>query len=481
MHRAPFAARPILSVLQGLAIGLFLLIALSASAQVAGTGSIQGTVTDSTGAVMPNADVTLISQATHVTRNAKTNGGGTYSFPNIDVGTYSVSVGTAGFETYTQTGIALEVGSSISIDVKMTVGSATEKIEVKSTSLALQTEDVSFKQTIDQATVTEMPLNGRQMTSLITLSGGSSNAPGGDMTGSKYSYAGISVSIAGGNGNTTSWKLDGGDNNDWMANTNLPFPFPDAVAQFSVESTALGALGGIHSGGLVNVVTRSGTNTYHGSAFEFIRNNIINATGFFSATKDQLRQHQFGGTFGGPVRIPRLYNGTDKLFFFVGYQFQRTASAAANQIAHLPTTANLAGDFSLTDPLTAVTGGCPQGQQLYDPITGAQLVGNKYPTGQSPTWDPAALALLKSLPTSTISDNCGTVSFAIPNLTFDKQLPVRVDYAINANNNLYARYFLDGYQVPTPYSPTLSLKHRGMWSGCRPSRLVRTGRSIPTP
>ena len=189
------------------------------------------------------------------------------------------------------------MGSNIAVNVSLTAGAENQTVEVTSTSIALQTEDVSFKQTIDQTAVTEMPLNGRQMTGLITLSGGSAPAPGGDMTGSKYSYAGIAISIAGGNGNTTTWRLDGGDNNDWMANTNLPFPFPDAVAQFSVESTALGAQEGFHSGGLVNVVTRSGTNTYHGSAFEFIRNNFINATSFFStctpiATRDDLHRQR---------------------------------------------------------------------------------------------------------------------------------------------------------------------------------------------
>ena len=163
-----------------------------------------------------------------------------------------------------------------------------------------------------------MPLNGRQMTSLITLSGGSTSAPGGDFTGSKYSYATISVANAGGGGNTTMWRLDGGDNNDYMANGNLPFPFPDAVNQFSVESTALSAQNGQHTGGLVNVVTRSGTNTYHGSAFEFIRNNYVDATNFFSTSKDQLHQNQYGGTFGGKIL-------RDRLFAFAGYQHLHAA------------------------------------------------------------------------------------------------------------------------------------------------------------
>src|SRR5437763_14470536 len=131
------------------------------------------------------------------------------------------------------------------------------------------------------------------MTGLISLSCGTTPTPGGNFTGSKYSYQVISVSIAGGMGNTTMWRLDGGTNNDYMANGNLPFPFPDAVGQFSVESTALSAQDGMHTGGLVNVVTRSGGNKYPGSAFEFLGNNYINGSNFFWATKDTLHQNQF--------------------------------------------------------------------------------------------------------------------------------------------------------------------------------------------
>jgi hypothetical protein len=437
---------------------LLLVLVLPVQAQVAGTASIQGSVLDPSGAVLPNATIVLTNTATQVQRTATADSSGLYSFPNIDIGTYNMTVTAQGFQTYTRTGIVLEVGSNTAINVPMKVGAADVKIEVQSEGLALQTEDASFKQTIDQNAVTEMPLNGRQMTALITLSGGSSAAPGGDFTGSKYSYAAISVSIAGGMGNTTEWRLDGGDNNDWMANTNLPFPFPDAVTQFSVESTALGSQSGSHSGGLVNVVTRSGTNQFHGSGFEFIRNNYINARNFFS-DKDSLHQNQYGFTFGGPVWLPHIYNGRDKLFFFTGFQFQKTTSASASSTTYVPTAANLAGDFSVTDPAPGaptpfvVCGGV---EQLYDPLTGAALPGNKYPS--LPTWNAAALKLLpylpKIVPRPDGSDQCGKVQYAIPNLINDKQFVTRVDYTINAKNNLYGRYFLDGYQQPAPYSPT---------------------------
>ncbi len=421
-----------------------LLIVSGGNAQIAGTGSIQGTIQDGTGAVIPNATVTLTNVSTQGHHVAQTDGAGVYSFPNIDIGTYNVGVTAAGFESYQRTGVVLEVGSSIAVNVNMIVGATDQKVEVRSEGLALQTEDASFKQTIDQQTVTEMPLNGRQMTSLITLSGGSTSAPAGDFTGSKYSYAAVSVSIAGGGGNTTMWRLDGGDNNDYMANANLPFPFPDAVSQFSVESTVLGASDGQHTGGLVNVVTRSGTNTYHGSFFEFIRNNYIDATNFFATSKDTLHQNQYGGTFGGKII-------KDKLFAFAGYQRLQNAQSSASTQAHVPTAANLAGDFSVTDgPNCSATA-----SQLVDPLTGVKLVGNKYPS--QPTYNPQSLALMKYLPQpvpSVDTQGCGLVSYAIPSVITDNQFVTRVDWSVNAKNNLYGRYFIDGYQAPAFFSPT---------------------------
>jgi hypothetical protein len=439
------------------------LFAVKSNAQIAGTGSIQGAVADATGAIIQNATVTATNVATQAKHVAVTSGDGLYSFPNLDIGTYIVDVTAQGFEHYSHSNIVLEVGSSIAINVGMTVGRTDQKVEVQSSGLALQTEDASFKQTIDQQTVTEMPLNGRQMTGLIALSGGSAPAPAGDFTGSKYSYQTISVSIAGGGGNTTMWQLDGGDNNDYMANGNLPFPFPDAVAQFSVESTALGAQNGQHSGGLVNVVTRSGSNTYHGSFFEFIRNNYIDATNFFAtckpvapattcAAKDTLHQNQYGGTFGG--RILR-----DKLFAFAAYQRLHADQSTATTQATVPTAANLAGDFSVTDPApgTTITGtSCAtKTVQLVDPLTGAKLVGNKYPS--KPTYNAQALALLKFLPAidPTVDvNNCGLVSYSIPFLQTDNQFVSRVDWTISPKHNLYGRYFIDGFQAPAFFSPT---------------------------
>ena len=435
-----------------------LLFCSQANTQVTGSGSIQGVVTDSTGALLPNALITLTEAATHVTLTTKTSSGGDYAFPNIRVGTYSLTVASQGFETFTSTGNVLEVGSSISIEAKMIVGSTDTKIEVHAEGLALQTEDPSFKQTIDQHEVTEMPLNGRNLTSLISLAGGAQSATPGDSTGSKYPTQSVGISLAGAPGNTISYRLDGGDNNDYMGGTNNPLPFPDAIGQFSVQTAALGAQGGNEAGGLVNIVTQSGTNIYHGSAFEFIRNNLLDAENFFSTSKDSLHQNQYGGTFGGPII-------RNKLFAFAAFQHSHSSSASATSNANVPTAANLAGDWSQTDPLPVSAGGsgtnnCGPAIQLHDPITGNLLPGNKYnqPGGPTlPPWNASALALIKQLPPINPAldpYNCGHVSYSIPSITSDNQFDTRVDYTVTKKNNLYARYFLDSNQIPSFYSPT---------------------------
>lgn len=421
-----------------------MMLALRGNSQTAGTGNIQGVVTDTTGAVIQNASVTAINPATQVKHTANTDGNGLYSFPNLAIGSYTVEVTASGFNRYRLSNIILDVGSSIAVNVSMKIGGAEQTVEVQATDLSLQTEDSTLKQTVDENTLMEMPLNGRQMTSLITLMGGAVNAnENNDVQGSKTFYSSAVISIAGGQGNFTDYRLDGGDHNDYMTNINLPFPFPDAVAQFSVETTDMGAQSGLHPGGLVNVVTRSGTNKWHGSAFEFIRNDYIDATNFFSTSKDALHQNQFGGTFGG--RIIR-----DKLFFFGGYQRTESHQSQSLTPAYVPTAANLLGDFSVTESTACQ----PTAIQLVDPQTGTLLVNNKYSATAGVTWNPnvQALALDKYLPTST--NACGLVTFAIPNQTAENQIVTRVDATINPKNSLYGRYFLDGYQHPAFYSPT---------------------------
>jgi Carboxypeptidase regulatory-like domain len=426
-----------------------LLSATAASAQVSGTASIQGIVSDSTGATIPNAQVTLTNTATQVKRTLASGRDGLYSFPNIDIGTYDITVTAAGFKTYEQKGIILEVGSSLGINVGLTVGATTEQVEVQAVGIALQTEDVSFKQTIDQRTLTELPLQGRQITSLIALSGAS--VPGTALTqGNKGFFSSVSPQIAGGQGNQTDYRLDGGDNNDYESNTSFPFPFPDAVAQFTVETAALGAQTGLHPAGVVNVVTRSGSNLWHGSAFEFIRNNYVDATNFFATctpvapattctAKDTLHQNQYGGTFGG-----RLIK--DKLFFFGGYQRLTSSSGSAVSSAKVPTADMLAGNFLPANSAPCVT---TNPVQLLNPITGAVLPKDVI----NPSFfDKTALSMLQYLPPPV--DACGDVKFTIPVFQTENQYITREDWTINQKHSLYGRYFRDDYVTPALWSPT---------------------------
>ncbi|AXC12642.1 Oar protein [Acidisarcina polymorpha] len=408
-------------------------------AQTAGTGSIQGSVLDQTGAAIPNATVTATDVATQVKHAATSSSTGLYSFPSLPIGNYLVDSDAAGFQHYRQSNIVLDVGSSIAVNVSMKPGNVNQVVEVRAAGLALQTEDSSLKQTVDEKTLTALPLNGRQMTDLVTLMGGAVNAnEGNDVQGSKTFYSSAVISIAGGQGNFTDYRLDGGDHNDYMTNINLPFPFPDAVAQFSVETTDLGAQSGLHPGGLVNVVTRSGSNDWHGSAFEFIRNNYIDATNFFSTSKDTLHQNQFGGTFGG--RIIR-----DKLFFFAGYQRLNSGQSQSLTPAYVPTAANLAGDFSATENSACQTSPI----QLVNPQTGALLPNNHIDPS---LFNVTALALDKYLPAPT--NACGLVTFAIPSKVTENQFVTRGDWSINAQHSLYGRYWIDDYQHPAFFSPT---------------------------
>ena len=415
-----------------------LMMVPSAYAQTAGQASVQGTVSDATGAVVPNASITFTNTDTGTVRTTTTDGSGLYSLPNVPVGSYSLTVAAPGFQGYTQKG-TLEVGNNVQINASLTVGSSSEHIEVQATGAALETETSSFKQVIDQQRITELPLNGRQATQLILVSGGAVNAPANDINGSK-TYANIPViAVAGSQGIYNNYVLDGGSHTDTFTNTNLPYPFPDALREFSVESNSLPARNGLHPGSLVNVVTNSGTNQWHGTVFDFIRNNIVNATNFFSTSKDTVKRNQFGGTLGGKVI-------TDKLFFFGGYQGTRTHQASSATGYCVPTAFELAGDFS------HMGGNCNvNATAIIDPVTGNNISTTRMLPASSIS--PQALALAKLLPLSQ-ADQYGRINIALPANNSEDQYIGRVDYTISQSHTIFGRYYLTNYFAPAYYSPT---------------------------
>ncbi|HEY2040007.1 MAG TPA: TonB-dependent receptor [Edaphobacter sp.] len=432
--------------IRGLSTFLFALLILTFSslpkawAQAGGSASIQGTVSDQTGAAIPNANVTLTNVGTHAARSTVTDASGLYSLPNVPVGPYSLAVSAAGFQAYTQTGIVLEVGNNIQINASLRVGDASEHIEVQSTGVALETETSTFKQVIDQARITEMPLNGRQATQLVLISGGAVTAPANDIQTSKNYLTTTVIAVAGSQGNYNNYILDGGYHTDNFTNTNLPYPFPDALHEFSVESNSLPARNGVHPGSLVNVVTNSGSNQWHGTVFEFLRNNVINASNFFSTAKDTVKRNQFGGTLGGKII-------SDKLFFFGGYQGTRERKVGNSTAYCVPTPAMLNGDFSQMPS----SGNCAStGAAFKNPLTGVANPSRKISTSE---FSPAALNLVKMLPLSQ-ADSVGRVNIALPGNNTEDQYIGRIDFTWSPRHSLFGRYFLTNYNLPAYYSPT---------------------------
>jgi hypothetical protein len=424
-----------LPVLLILFTSLFLL--QKAHAQAVSIASVAGRVTDPQGAAVNGAQVKITSTETGAVRSVVTNSEGLYSIPNLPIGGYTLEASASGFQTYVQTGIALRVNDNIQINISLSVGNVSQQVTVSAAAQMVQTQDNSISQVIDQHRIAELPLNGRQATQLVLISGAAVTTPGGDMTGSKNFYSSTTISVAGGQANQLNYLLDGGDNNDTFSNVNLPFPFPDALREFSVETNALPARNGLHPGGVVNIVTNSGSNQFHGVVFEFLRNNVLNATNFFSTSRDTLKRNQFGGTLGGPI----LH---DKFFFFGGYQGTRNRQTPKSTIAYVPSQAALNGDWSQMESAACQSNG--KARTIKDPSTGQTFANNQVPPS---LYNPASLALMKYLPVS--SDPCGKVVYGIPTTGDEDQGIIRLDYTFSPRQQLYGRYFIVDYRNPAVF------------------------------
>jgi hypothetical protein len=410
------------------------------NAQAVSIASVTGQVVDQEGAILNGAQIKITGVDTGSVHNAVTNADGLYTIPNLPIGAYVLDVTAPGFQTFEQTGIVLRVNDNVQINVTMRVGQLMEKVEVQADANPVQTQQNTISQVIDQRRIVDLPLNGRDPTQLITISGASVNHSDGTNTGSKSFFSSQSISIAGSAGNETNYLLDGGDNNDSFTNVNMPFPFPDALAEFSVETSTLPARNGLHPGGVVNAVTKSGTNQWHGDLFEFIRNGDVNAINYFAPRQDSLKRNQFGGTFGGHII-------RDKLFFFGGFQQSNIRQDPSATTAYVPTAAALTGNFTTLDGAGCQSNG--RARAINDPTTGLPLPGQRL----SPTlFDPVSLNLAKYLPAT--SDPCGRVSYGIPVQSDERQYVGRVDWIISPKQTLYGRYFVDDYTLAAFFNPT---------------------------
>jgi hypothetical protein len=391
------------------------------------TSQIQGVVQDATGAAIPGAEVKATQTDTGVVRTVITSSEGTYVLPNVPIGPYRLEVSKAGFAAFEQTGIVLQVATNPTVDVQLKVGAVSEKVQVEANAAQVELQTTSIGGVIENQRILELPLNGRNAVELIQLAGAS--IPGG-ANATAGMPGGLQVAVAGGQLSGVGYYLDGTMYNNLFDAVNLPFPFPDALQEFKVETSTLNAQDGTHSAAAVSAVVKSGTNEYHGSLFEFLRNGDMNARNFFAANRDSLKRNQYGGTIGGPIK-------RNKLFFFAGYQGTRTRSDPADRTAFVPSQQMLKGDFSGCSTFPAT---------IRDPL------GETFPNKQIPVtrFSQPSLNVVKFLPTS--NDPCGRVTFGPITQINEYQVLGRVDYQISDRQTLFGRYMATAYYQPSAYA-----------------------------
>ena len=413
-----------------------------ARAQAIAGSQLSGAVRDSSGGAIPGVEVTATKTDTGMVRTVFTGADGAYALPNLPIGPYQLKVVLQGFNTYIRDGIVLQVGSNPEINVTLSIGAISEQVTVTANASLVETKNTGVGQVIDNQRVMELPLNGRQATELIFLSGLATSAPAGDLNTNK-NFPTVTISVAGGQANGITYIMDGGTHNDPFNSLNLPTPFPDALQEFKVETSALPARYGYHAASAVNLVTKSGSNQVHGDLFEFLRNYHFNARNFFAPERDSLNRNQFGGTLGAPII-------KNKLFLFGGYQGRIEKSNPPTSLSFVPTQAMLNGDFT-----AFASPACNGGTQRN--LTGGFVNNRIDPSRLSPV----ALNFLKHVPVS--SDPCGRLQYGIPNNNMEHQGLAKVDYTINSNSSLFARYFYAVYDNPATYdgSNVLTLSRTG--------------------
>ncbi len=456
-------------------MGVLLLLLLSIcgrSADAQGLGTVVGTVTDSTGAVISGASVKVVNEGTQISRDVQTNAQGYYVIPSLDPAVYTLTITASGFNSYKRSGMTLLADQSLTASASLSVGGSTQTVAVETDPVEVNTSTSVLSQVVEQKRIVDLPLNGRNAVSLALLVPGATVGSNSsiDQGVTKTFPAAITISFNGSRSNQTSFNMDGSSNNDTYTNVNMPFPFPDALQEFSVQTSNYSARYGGNSGGVVNAITRSGSNDIHGDAFEFVRNAVFNARNYFAPVRDQLKRNQFGGTVGGPIVIPHLYDGKDKTFFFFGYQQTQIRNIQNGNQAYVPTAAELRGDFSALLSASNVNNPFGKAYQIVNPVTKAPYANNQISTS---SYDTAAVAFTKYLPLAAADPGTGRVIYSIPLKQSFNEYIGRVDHSLTSKDHLVARYyinkfnngqFLDPANYLAEVSPTQSFAHNAILS-----------------
>jgi hypothetical protein len=401
-------------------VGLLLLLTSSAFAQV-DTATITGVITDPSGLVIVGARIRVTNQATGLEHSTSSNEGGLYVLTALPIGKYDMEITGQGFQTVRRPNVTLDAGTRARVDAQMRVGPVTEVVEVKTAVPLLESETSSLNQVVENKVITQMPLNGRNYQDLATLSAGV-------LPNRSQNFVTDGFSVNGASHDQNVFQLDGADNNNYfsgivVASNEAVKPNIDAIQEFKLETHNYSAEFGRGGGAVVQVSTKSGTNQFHGTAFEFLRNDKLDANNFFNTgrPKPPFRQNQYGGTFGGPVK-------RDKMFFFADFEGMRIREKVTLQSA-IPTPAELAGNFSgvasISDPATQTASGARE-----------PFAGNLIPASRV---DPVAAKMIALYPAPNLTGKLNFV-FNSPRTTDNDKGDGRFDYQVTTNNSLFVRY-----------------------------------------
>jgi hypothetical protein len=440
-------------VVCGLAFAALLLASSAHAAEV--TASLLGTVRDASGAVVPGATVSLTNIQTNVTQKVQSGTDGNYSFALIPVGQYRLTVERAGFRKYVQEGIILQVNQAAKQDVSLQVGAQTEVVEVTGDVAQVDTVTATLGSVETQRRIVDLPLVERDTFQLGLLQAGVFAPDPDDGSGNPFS-------VSGQRSESLTFLIDGVDNNNFLGNNAVVDPNPDAVEEFKILTNNYGAENGRTSGGIVNQVIKSGTNTIHGGVFEFFRNDDLNARNYFQPTRTRFNRNLFGGTLGGPIQ-------KDKTFFFISYQGSRRIEGQVAPVLTVLSPAERTGDFSeLLDPSAPPTSPCANPQagdpsfvsgSVFNPTTATSItcgdgssatLETPYPNNQVPVNPIIATYINKYLPLPNVPNTNNFAANPIARIQEDQGI-VRVDHHLTSRDTIYGNWIIDDVRDAYPF------------------------------
>jgi hypothetical protein len=413
---------------------IFALLAASALYAQSQSGTIVGTVSDQAGAVIGAAEVRLANEATGFVRTVVTNESGQYVASSVPTGSYSIQVAQPGFRKLVRSGVQLTAADTLTVDLQLTVGNVQESVEVTAEAPLLQAQTATVSSLVDNQRIVEMPLNGRTFTQLLRLSPGAYTGSSGNLTNSPYAMRGdVNISVNGSSAQNNTYLIDGMANRNLWLSTLIMVPTIDSIQEMRMMTSNYSAEYGAAAGAVTVVQTKSGTNSFHGSAYEFLRNNVLDANTFFNnragVVRPAFRRNEFGATFGGPIR-------KDRTFFFADYQGIQVRQPASI-VSTIPTAAQQSmvrtGDFSalganVFDPSTVVNG-----QRM-------PFAGNRIPAMRL---DPAAVSAIALLPAPTTPGATRNFVFNPTNSQKTNQFDVRIDQNLGQSDRVFFKYSYD--------------------------------------